>query len=274
LFGKRGANMEPKRIPLGAGIDFVGDVHGCYEELIEGIKQLGYKKREDGIYFHPEHRKLLFLGDMMSRGPYSLKVMRLVMDLVQWNMAYAIDGNHNWKIARYLMGRNVKMAHGDEKFIEELEHYEKAFGREKTEQLKQEIKDFLLSCPSHYIITEKGKDLAVAVHAGIRDRDIGHDSKEIRAFTRYGDTAGIDQKGKPIRKDWTIQHQSNLLIVYGHDPKPEPKVIRHTINIDQGCVFGGRLTFLRYPEMEIIQVDAKGDYAKDPDHVITKYFRA
>ncbi len=264
--------MQPKRIPLGAGMDFVGDVHGCYEEMMEGLQLLGYQNTGKG-YFHPDNRKLLFLGDMMSRGPESLKVMRVVMDLVNQQIAYAIDGNHNWKIVRYLMGRNVKMAHGDERFVEELDQYEKAYGEIKTEHMKEEITDFLLSCPSHYIVTHHGKDVAVAVHAGIRDQDIGRDSKEIHAFTRYGYTDGLDDNGKPIRKDWTVFHQSDVLIIYGHDPTPEPTVIQRTMNIDQGCVFGGRLTFLRYPEMKIMQVDAKDDYAQDKEHKITKYFR-
>ncbi|MFT9487399.1 MAG: metallophosphoesterase [Tepidibacillus sp.] len=265
--------MKKFRIDVGAGIDLVGDVHGCYEELIEGMKKLGYHKNKKGIYFHPKNRKLLFLGDMMSRGCYSLKVMRLVMDMVNETQAYAIDGNHNWKVARYLMGRNVKMVHGDEKFVTELEQFEKEEGKEKLDKLKEEMKQFLLACPSHYILTKEGKDVAVAVHAGIRDQDIGKDSEQVRSFTRYGDTAGMDEKGKPIRKDWTVNHHNDLLIIYGHDPRPEPIIICHTINIDQGCVFGGRLTFLRYPEMEIIQVDAKEDYAGDKEHHITKHFR-
>ncbi|WP_243643793.1 metallophosphoesterase [Tepidibacillus fermentans] len=260
------------RIPLEHGIDFVGDVHACYDELIEGMERLGYQKQVDGTYVHPNQRKILFLGDMMSRGPYSLRVMRLVMDLVKNNLAYAIDGNHNWKIARYLMGRNVKMAHGDERFVEELKLYEKENGKQKTEAFKEEMKEFLLSLPSHYIITDKGKDVAVAVHAGIRDQDIGKDSPAIRSFTRYGDTAGLDEKGKPIRRDWTIHHHNDLLIIWGHDPSPSAKVINNTINLDQGCVFGGRLTFLRYPEMEIVQVDAKENYANDQEHPISKHF--
>jgi len=254
------------RIPLGKGIDFIGDVHGCYEELVDGLNKIGYIKQNDGSYKHPDSRRALFLGDMMSRGPESLKVMRLVLDMVKKGNAYAIDGNHNWKIARYLLGRKVKMAHGDERFAEELEEFTIKHGKSKANFFKEEMKEFLLSCPSHSIITDSNnKDIAVAVHAGIRDQDIGKDSKTIRAFTRYGDTAGTDERGKPIRKDWTVHHKSDLLIVWGHDPRPEAKVINNTINLDQGCVFGGRLSFLRYPEMEVVQVDAKDDYANDPD---------
>lgn len=266
--------MVDFRIPLGNGIDFVGDVHACYEELLEGLEKLGYKKQADGTYHHPENRKLLFLGDWMSRGPYSLESMQVVMNLVNQGVAYAVDGNHNWKIARFLMGRNVKMAHGDEKFEEELNEYEKEYGKERTNKFKEEMKEFLLSCPTHHIVVdENGKDLAVGVHAGIRDKDIGQDSKFIQEFTRYGDVAGTNENGKPIRKDWTKHHQTDVLIAWGHDPKPEPEVINNTINLDQGCVFGGRLSFLRYPEMDIVQVKAKGDYAAQPDHVITTYFQ-
>ncbi len=261
-------------IALDKGIDVVGDIHGCFDELVEGLVKLGYKKNEmNEGYYHPEGRKLLFLGDMMSRGPLSLKVMRLTMDMVKENQAYAIDGNHNWKVARYLMGKKVQMKHGDDRFVKELAEYEKEHGKQKTESFIEEMKEFLLACPSHYIITDQGKKLAVAVHAGIRDSDIGLDKPAIREFTRYGDVAGMAENGKPIRRDWTLHHKNELLIFWGHDPKPEPKLINNTINLDQGCVFGGRLTFFRYPEQEIIQIDAKENYSGETDHAITKYFR-
>ena len=44
------------------------------------------------------------------------------------------------------------------------------------------------------------------------------------------------------------------MIVYGHTPVKEVRIVNNTYNIDTGCVFGGKLTALRYPEKEIVQV--------------------
>lgn len=45
-------------------------------------------------------------------------------------------------------------------------------------------------------------------------------------------------------------------------PVPEPEWLNRTINIDTGCVFGGKLTALRYPERELVSVLAKQTYAE------------
>src|SRR5262249_9553024 len=50
------------------------------------------------------------------------------------------------------------------------------------------------------------------------------------------------------------------IVVYGHTPVPEPEWLNRTINIDTGCVFGGRLTALRYPERELVSVPAAQTY--------------
>lgn len=80
--------------------------------------------------------------------------------------------------------------------------------------------------------------VAVCTHAGIRDEFIGKQSAQVQDFCRYGDTAGFTEQGKPVRKDWTIHHQGSTLIIWGHDPKPQPLIINNTVNIDQGAVFG------------------------------------
>jgi protein phosphatase len=52
------------------------------------------------------------------------------------------------------------------------------------------------------------------------------------------------------------------MVVYGHTPVPQPEWLNRTINIDTGCVFGGKLTALRYPEKELVSVPAKQTYAE------------
>ena len=80
----------------------------------------------------------------------------------------------------------------------------------------------------------------------------------------YGETTGeIDEFGLPVRYPWAEDYRGDTVVVYGHTPIPEPEWINNTINIDTGCVFGGKLTALRYPEKELVSVSAKKVYA-DP----------
>lgn len=248
-------------IEIENGVDIIGDIHGCYMEWLELLALLGYQKNLDGYYTHPQGRKIVSLGDVMSRGPSSIPTMEFFLKHVKANIAYMIDSNHGWKIARWLDARKVQLKHGDELVEEEFRQYEKEHGKEKTVELKQQLRNLLIDLPSHLILREEGKAKIVCVHAGIKDEYIGKESTKIKNFCRYGDVAGMETDGKPIRRDWTRYHKGDLLIVWGHDPKPEPLIVNHTINIDQGVVFGGKLTAYRYPENEFVFVKARKSYA-------------
>ncbi|MCH1627950.1 polynucleotide kinase-phosphatase [Fredinandcohnia quinoae] len=256
---------NPLEIDIGAGIDFIGDIHGCFDEMIALLEKLGYEKNQEKLYVHPDGRKFFSVGDVMSRGPESLKTMLFFLKHLKSGLAYMIDSNHGWKIARWLDGKNVTLSHGDEKVAEDFVEYEENYGTEQATKIKTALKEMLLKAPSHYVIMKNGVQTLVCAHAGIKDEFIGKQSPDIRDFCRYGDTDGFDENGKPVRKDWFIHHKTSTLIVWGHDPKPQPLIINNTINIDQGAVFGGKLTAFRYPEKEFIAVKAKQDYSDADD---------
>ncbi|MGE6376064.1 polynucleotide kinase-phosphatase [Peribacillus muralis] len=266
-------DTNPLEKDIGYGIDIIGDIHGCHEELILLLEKLGYQKNEEGLYLHPEGRKFVSVGDVMSRGPESLKTMLFFHEHVQKAVAYMIDSNHGWKIARWLDGRNVTLNHGDEKVEEDFKRYEEEHGSEKAAEAKQALKEFLLQAPSHYVFTKNGVQTVVCVHAGIRDAFIGKQSDAVSDFCRYGDTDGFDERGKPVRKDWHISHKKSTLIVWGHDPKPQPLLINNTINIDQGAVFGGELTAFRYPERQVISVKASQNHSGDDENPLKEWER-
>ncbi|GGA88655.1 polynucleotide kinase-phosphatase [Ornithinibacillus halotolerans] len=254
---------NPLELDVANGIDVIGDIHGCYDEFIQLLEKLGYEKNERDLYVHPEGRKILSLGDIMSRGPHSLKTIQFFLRHVQASLGFMIDSNHGWKIARWLDGRKVTLNHGDELVEEEFNKFEQEHGEEKTKELKQEIKEFLFHAPSHYVLLKNGVPTAVCTHAGIKDEFIGKQSHLVSDFCRYGDTDGVDESGKPIRKDWTISHRTSQLIIWGHDPRPKPIITNNTINIDQGVVFGGELSAFRYPEKTFVSIKAKEDYSND-----------
>ncbi|MEK4062718.1 MULTISPECIES: polynucleotide kinase-phosphatase [unclassified Paenibacillus] len=260
-------------IEMGAGIDVIGDIHGCYDELLELLDQLGYIADESGLYRHPKGRELISVGDVMSRGPNSLDALRFWKRHSDAGISRMVDSNHGWKIARYLGGRKVTLSHGDEKFAAELERYALAEGEAAASKLREELKQFLLSAPSHLVYGRGGIRRVVVAHAGIRDEYIGRQSKRIQDFCRYGDTEGSEGKGTPVRKEWYVQHDSGELIVWGHDPRPYPTLVKNTVNIDQGAVFGGSLTAYRYPEQQFVAVKAHRDYAQDPDSPLIRWER-
>src|SRR5688572_14244526 len=93
--------------------DIIGDVHGCYPELVELLQKIGYEIIEKGKgevdVNNPHKRKLIFVGDLTDRGPNSVAVLKLVMYVLQHHKGYCVIGNHDDKLMRKLMGRSVQI---------------------------------------------------------------------------------------------------------------------------------------------------------------------
>jgi len=243
--------------------DIIGDVHGCFAELMELLGQLGYAANSGGVFRHPEGRKLVFLGDLVDRGPQVLTTFELVRKLVRDGSAICIPGNHDVKFGRWLGGRNVQPTHGLAQSLGEVE----ALPETERETFKREALAFVESLVSHYVLDD-GK--LVVAHAGMKEELQGRSSGRVREFAIWGETTGeTDEFGLPIRYEWAKDYRGRAMVVYGHTPVPEPEWLNGTINIDTGCVFGGRLTALRYPERELISVPAHQVYAEParPLHV-------
>ncbi|AFM03259.1 polynucleotide 3'-phosphatase [Bernardetia litoralis DSM 6794] len=242
--------------------DIIGDIHGCFDELVELLEKLDYKveRIETGNYSvtHSENRKVIFLGDLTDRGNKSPKVLRLVMDMVNDKKAFCVCGNHDDKLKKYLLGKNVNLNHGLEKTVLQLDDIEKEDIGKNTDSFKNEVKLFLSSLISHYVL-DGGK--LVVVHAGLPENMHGRASASVRAFCLFGETTGeIDEFGLPVRYNWAKNYRGKATVVYGHTPVPNAEWLNNTINVDTGCVFGGKLTALRYPEKELVSVESKEIY--------------
>lgn len=234
----------------------IGDVHGCFDELLALLQKLGYEVNDDkaaGRYrvTPPEDCMAVFVGDLVDRGPNSPEVLRLVMDMVEQEVALCVSGNHDDKLYRKLMGRNVQVRHGLELTMAQLENYDQAF--------ILRVREFLGHLP-HHIILDEGR--LVVAHAGLEERLHGRHSKSVRDLCLYGPTTGeTDSYGLPIRLDWAAEYSGVAVVVYGHTPVREPRWKNNTINIDTGCVFGGKLTALTYPDHILTTVEAFDTYA-------------
>ncbi|MDX2288820.1 MAG: polynucleotide kinase-phosphatase [Hyphomicrobiaceae bacterium] len=238
--------------------DIIGDVHGCRDELEALLDRLGYRLSWTGDgearachVTPPASRRAVFVGDLVDRGPASPDVLRIVMGMVGSGAALSVPGNHDVKFLRWLNGRDVKLTHGLEKTVAQMECEPASF--------RQRVRTFIDGLVSH--IWLDGGRLVVA-HAGIRDEMIGRSSGAVREFCLYGETSGeTDQFGLPIRYNWAAEYKGQTTVVYGHTPVPEAEWLNNTLCVDTGCVFGGKLTALRWPEKEIVSVPAAATYA-------------
>lgn len=239
--------------------DIVGDVHGCADELIELLCLLGYHVRFDGTAADrrahitpPAGRRAVLVGDLVDRGPKSPDALRIAMALVADGHGFCVPGNHDAKFQRWLNGRHVRLTHGLDATVEQMQSEPPSF--------HAHVKHFLEGLGSHLWLD--GGRLVVA-HAGIRADMIGGRSDAIRRFCLYGDTDGaIDEFGLTIRYNWAAAYRGPPTIVYGHTPVAEAAALNNTMCIDTGCCFGGKLTALRWPENTLVSVSARAAYAE------------
>ncbi|MET9366285.1 polynucleotide kinase-phosphatase [Streptomyces griseoflavus] len=221
--------------------DIIGDVHGCSAELEALLAKLGYA---DGV--HPEGRTAVFVGDLVDRGPDSPAVLRRVMTMVKTGNALCVPGNHENKFGRYLKGRGVQHTHGLAETIAQMD--------EESDAFRAEVRQFIDGLVSHYVL-DGGR--LVVCHAGLPEKYHGRTSGRVRSHALYGDTTGeTDEFGLPVRYPWAEDYRGRAAVVYGHTPVPEATWLNNTICLDTGAVFGGRLTALRWPERELVDVPA------------------
>ena len=237
-------------------IDIIGDIHGCREEWLELTQKLGYIWK-NGLPVHPEGRKIGFVGDLTDRGADSVGVINDVYHLFTHDAAFYVPGNHCNKLYRYLIGNNVKVIHGLETTVAELNELD----LDKRALVSKKFIELYEKSPLYHVL-DNGK--LVIAHAGIRHSDIGKMSKRITTFVLYGDITGEkNEKGLPVRKDWAKEYSGDAWVIYGHTPVHEPRFKNNTVNIDTGAVFGNRLSALRYPEMEIVSVPSSMPYIQE-----------
>ncbi len=243
--------------------DIIGDVHGCADELEELLDRLGYTQillpdSDPGwtniAYQHPIGRKAVFVGDLVDRGPRVIDTLRIVRNMVRVGSGICVPGNHDMKLFKKLSGRDVQITHGLAQSLAEID----ALPDDVRGAFSKSLADFLDGLVSHYVFDD-GK--LVVAHAGMKEEMQGRGSGKVRDFALYGETTGeTDEFGLPVRYNWAAEYRGTAMVVYGHTPIPEPEWLNRTVNIDTGCVFGGKLTALKYPEKEFVSVPARQTY--------------
>lgn len=231
--------------------DLIGDVHGCLEELLLLLATLGYRVRLDALgrpdgATHPDGRTVVLLGDLVDRGPDVAGVLRLVLGMLATGDALAVLGNHDDKLRRALLGHDVAPNGGLDVSLQQLAAEPDAF--------RAEVLAMLGALPAHLQLD--GGRLVVA-HAGLAERYHGHESARVRALCLHGPTTGAtDERGLPDRVPWADDYRGAAAVVHGHTPTAVREWRNGTVCIDGGCVVGGALVALRYPERAFVEVPA------------------
>ncbi len=227
-----------------------------FAELAHLLQELGYhvESVDRPLRYHvepPPDRRAIFVGDLVDRGPQIPDVLRLVMGMVAAGTALCVPGNHDVKLLRKLRGKDVQITHGLAESLAQLDG--------EPPEFIAAVSDFLDGLVGHYVLDD-GR--LVVAHAGMKETYQGRSSRRVREFALFGETTGeTDEFGLPVRYNWAAEYRGSAMVVYGHTPVPEPEWLNRTINIDTGCVFGGELTALRYPERELVSVPAQHVYA-------------
>jgi protein phosphatase len=236
--------------------DVVGDVHGCLDELTELLVLLGYQPDAEAGMLPPAGRRAVFVGDLVDRGPKIVETVELVRRMVASGQAFCVPGNHDDKLLRYLNGRRVHIAHGIERSIAQID----ALPPGERDDWIAGYKALEEGLATHLVLDE---GQLVVAHAGMKEAYQGHVSRRVRSFALYGETTGeTDEYGLPVRLNWAADYHGGAAVIYGHSIVPEAVWVNNTIDIDTACVFGGRLTALRWPERELLSVRAHRAYSE------------
>lgn len=235
--------------------DVIGDIHGCYDELAQLLTELGHEDLLDPDIAPAAEGvapKVIFVGDIVDRGDRIVDALRLVHRLCVRGHALTVVGNHDDRFLRWLIGRKVHIEHGLQETISEFD----AIPDEERERWREELVDFLSALPWAIGIDDGNAIVAHAAwHAGLHSE---RSADRIRAYAMYGPTTGNKTpEGFPERIDWAPGYEGPELVIFGHQIYDAPYMHDFAIGIDTGCVFGGALTALRYPGLEIFSVKSR-----------------
>ena len=239
--------------------DIIGDVHGCFDELVELLDALGYAVDAPtaAARSHPEGRTAIFLGDLVDRGPGTPG--RAAAGRCTWSRrghALCVPGNHDVQAAAQAArpqraGRPTAWPR----------RWRSSSASRPT--FRAQVATFLDGLVSHYVLD--GGKLVVA-HAGLTRGDarprLGRGARRSRCTARP--PARPTSSACRCATTGPSDYRGAATVVYGHTPVPEAEWLNSTIYIDTGCVFGGALTALRYPSASWCRVPARARTTPSP----------
>jgi hypothetical protein len=207
----------------------VGDIHGCYDELMELMEKVDVGEKD----------RVICVGDLITKGPKSKEVLELFMTDPRFS---SVIGNHDLALRRKWNGEDIEL---------------KPAQRETHKALRDQ-KDAYASFFNRLPFTID-LDTHLVVHAGLRP-NVELYSQTTGDMTRLR-TLGPDREsaeGTP----WYHVYYGEKIVLFGHWPAPEPRRGKKAIGLDTGCVYGYQLTAYIIEEDEFVNVTAKTAYDK------------
>jgi hypothetical protein len=208
----------------------IGDVHGCYHELAMLLRE---------VDANPQSDRLIFLGDLINKGPSS----RGVWELFQSVNGISIVGNHELSMLKILDGEPNRHA----KYIDDLH-------RDFNGEL-----DAFASAVRRWPLWIEEEGLLL-VHAGLVPglHPIQTDPWALVSI-RTWDGVGKDLFNSS-HPPWYDFYTDRKLVVFGHWAALGGLIREHVIGLDTGCVYGGMLSCLVLPERRFVRIKARMAY--------------
>jgi calcineurin-like phosphoesterase family protein len=201
----------------------VGDIHGCYDELMALTEKVELQ----------EDDRVISVGDLITKGPKSREVLELFISDKRFT---SVIGNHDLTLRRRWNGEDIEFKKAQKKTNKELKAHRDTFLNYLNSL------PFLIELENHLV-----------VHAGIRPQVALH-SQTTGDLTRMR-TLGPDREsdeGTP----WYLVYQGEKTVLFGHWPAPEPRRGPKAIGLDTGCVYGHNLTAYIIETDEFVSVPA------------------
>lgn len=221
----------------------VGDVHGCLSELKELLTKVQFKNQID---------RLIFVGDLINKGPDSFGVLQLVARELETEV---VMGNHEISFLRYI---NDTLESHELRYVTQgakvAKHWKK-LNAEMSADSSFDWIDWLQQRP-FYIEEEQ----FIVVHAGVAPTmTLAETPPHILTKIRNWDGVGKNLK-QPKDPAWYELYHAPKLIIFGHWAEKGLVWRNNAIGLDTGCVYGKKLSALVLPEKKLYQVDAQQEY--------------
>jgi hypothetical protein len=244
----------------------IGDVHGCKEELNELIGKLD-------LYPGDTEDLVVFLGDLVDRGPYSEEVVQTVRTLSDSSNTYCVVSNHDEKVARY--------HYHHLKGLEDPNYKTPMRPPKSYPELSESSLAFLNRCPHAVFVSNEGTAEPYPlcfVHAGlspalfkqppaafVRNRYFTKNVKENKLTpvksVEIDDIWYVPEGSHP----WYHYWDGRWTVLFGHSVYWSPLIENNCIGIDGGCCFGGVLrAWVKEPGKSsyFVDVPSKKRYTK------------
>jgi Calcineurin-like phosphoesterase len=214
---------------------FIGDVHGCLDELRALLTKLSFRPKDDVV---------VLVGDLVAKGPDSAGVVAFAREMG----LVAVRGNHDDAVMR--VQKAQRRGHPLERARP---------GHLRVARALRDVDAAWLDALPLYLTLPVFN--ALVVHAGVVpglpvERQKPADLLTMRALTPHGQASPRLEDGV----QWVTRYSGPEHVIFGHDALSGLQRTAFASGLDTGCVYGRELTALILPENKLVSVPARRAY--------------